>query len=449
MSYSQASFKTRQQKEEARKKGFIHGYFGKVQRGRPPTKLNKAKLPMNATVSALNQVAATAKAKAKESKYLNWKSESNFDVLKAAVVDNLGRNENQSEEDVATLHGIPRATLQRHTARFLKVAYEGGVPIDALTLGMVFPLERGTGIALLDDDQVSLLSSAIIHRDECNNGMSRNEAIQLVMELSQCGCPKKAANHFDYLVRKRRLVGVKNFGRTVKAQATTTKRSQIHVEQQLRWHTTVDEALQEQRRLNHPIAAFELCQDHFFGNMDETCLMANADGAVRVLASAGKKKTEKNSNDSRVSITSLRVGMASGDQGPFTFLARGNRFDRPSVKKVIKERCPSGSNVHMSPSAYLTDEVYLQLVLDLCRGIRQMPVIKEHPDWWVILSLDGFGSHVNVNAAHEIFHNHRIMVIKEEGDTSHVNQAYDQFVAKQVSSFEDCCAVALILVLCV
>jgi hypothetical protein len=84
----------------------------------------------------------------------------------------------------------------------------------------------------------------------------------------------------------------------------------------------------------------------------------------------------------------------------------------------------------MSPNAYMTDEVYLNLVPFLCKGIRQMPVIEEHPTWWVVLTMDGFGSHVNVHKAQEIFSQHKILVIKEEGDTSHVNQAYDQQVAK-------------------
>jgi hypothetical protein len=84
----------------------------------------------------------------------------------------------------------------------------------------------------------------------------------------------------------------------------------------------------------------------------------------------------------------------------------------------------------MSPNAYMTDEVYLKLVPFLCKGIRQMPVIKDHPDWWVVLTMDGFGSHVNVYEAQKIYSDYKILVIKEAGDTSHVNQAYDQQVAK-------------------
>ena len=59
-----------------------------------------------------------------------------------------------------------------------------------------------------------------------------------------------------------------------------------------------------------------------------------------------------------------------------------------------------------------------------------MNVIKERQHWWVLLSLDGFGLHANVQRAHEIFSAHRFIVMKEEADTSHVNQAYDKRVEK-------------------
>jgi len=211
---------------------------------------------------------------------------------------------------------------------------------------MVFPKSRGGGAGLLNDNEVELLSNTIIYRDEANNGMSRNEAISLVQELAQTTNGSAAESHYDYLARKERLVGVKNFGRSVKAQATTTKRGQITVEQQLRWHTAVKEALDYQREVNKPEAKHLMLQDYFFGNLDETCLMANADGSVRVLASASKKKTEKNTDDSRASITSLRIGLASGTQGPFTFLAKGVQMDRKSVdyksvKRTLSQRQPS------------------------------------------------------------------------------------------------------------
>ena len=63
-------------------------------------------------------------------------------------------------------------------------------------------------------------------------------------------------------------------------------------------------------------------------------------------------------------------------------------------------------------------------------GIRAMPVIRDHPDWWVYLTLDGFKSHANINEALQDFSDTKIRVVKEEAGTSHVNQPYDQETAQ-------------------
>jgi hypothetical protein len=49
---------------------------------------------------------------------------------------------------------------------------------------------------------------------------------------------------------------------------------------------------------------------------------------------------------------------------------------------------------------------------------------------WVVFSLDGFGSHLDAEWL-MFFHVNKILVIKEEGDTSQVCQAYNQIVAKE------------------
>jgi hypothetical protein len=49
----------------------------------------------------------------------------------------------------------------------------------------------------------------------------------------------------------------------------TTKRLQITVEQQLCWHTTIDDVMAEQVWLNLPAEEFSKVKEHFFGNLDE------------------------------------------------------------------------------------------------------------------------------------------------------------------------------------
>ena len=61
----------------------------------------------------------------------------------------------------------------------------------------------------------------------------------------------------------------------------------------------------------------------------------------------------------------------------------------------------------------------------LAKGIRSMPVICEHPDWWSVVIFDGFSSHVTVVSALQVFFNHKIITVKEEGDSSGTNQPFD------------------------
>ena len=169
--------------------------------------------------------------------------------------------------------------------------------------------------------------------------------------------------------------------------------------------------------------------DYFTLNLDKTC-MAGSEGELHIIGSKEKKKHEKNVADSRESITSVRVGSAGNVDGPRFYLAKGKEIEMSAFKDFTKHfPAPEGSRVIMTPNAYMTDDAWVELVPFLCRGIRAMERIKDHPDLWVVLSLDGFGSHL-VPESLVVFNEHKILVVKEEADTSQVSQAYDQVVAR-------------------
>jgi len=428
------SFKTRQQQVAAKRSGRIKGHFGKVSVGRPQAAI-EVNLPMNATTK---EIVGRSKKSGKAT-CINWSLPESFAQLKQQVIGHIRAKEANKSDDENT--GIipstttltPRTTLQRHSERFLEVAKEKNQLLEFLTSQMIFPKCRGGGNGLLNDNEVELLAETVKHRDEANNGMSRNEAIQLVMELAQMTNRTTAEGHCDHLVRQKRLRGVKNFGRTVKAQATASKRGRIAVEQQLHRHATLQEALDFQREVNEPTNEQLEVEDFFFGNLDETCLMAKADGSVRVIASAWKKKTKKNMDDSRASITSLRIGPASGTQGPFAFLAKGTQMDRKSITRLPKEQCPAGSQVVMLPSACMTDETWLKSAPMFTKGKHALEVVKDHPDWWMTLTCNGFGSHA-IDRANKIFAECKMSIVNEEGDASQVSQSHDQQVAKKNKS---------------
>ena len=64
------------------------------------------------------------------------------------------------------------------------------------------------------------------------------------------------------------------------------------------------------------------------------------------------------------------------------------------------------------------------------KGYRNLPYVKENEQWFMLELLDGFKSHENVLAAHELRSEAKVRSIKEESNSSHANQGYDQFTAK-------------------
>ena len=92
----------------------------------------------------------------------------------------------------------------------------------------------------MSEKDIAFLQDMYVARDEANNGMTRLEIVNLIKELSCVNEQKKAENGWDYLVRKGKMKYLKSGGRVYKSQATTTKRTAITVEQQLRWHSMID-----------------------------------------------------------------------------------------------------------------------------------------------------------------------------------------------------------------
>ena len=208
--------------------------------------------------------------------------------------------------------------------------------------------------------------------------MGRTEVITMICTLTGAANRKKAENHLDYLIRAKLLPKIASGGKVVKAQQTTTKRSCIRVEQQHRWHFLIEFTWEEHARKNQPTEHFKIVRAYFMLNLDETCIMSNA-GLLKVIGSADKKKHEKIVDDSRDSITAIRIGSAAGTSGPIIFLAKGKDLTIQVLKNLPKNfDAPPGSKVYMTPNAYLNDETWELIAEDLAAGIRAMPVIQDH-----------------------------------------------------------------------
>ena len=93
---------------------------------------------------------------------------------------------------------------------------------------------------------------------------------------------------------------------------------------------------------------------------------------------------------------------------------------------VEKYGLPEGSRVMLNDSAYMDEDTWVATVKHIAAGMRQMPVVRDHPDWFTYTTFDGFKSHVNTAESLVEWVRHKHRVVKEEAGTSHVNQAYNQ-----------------------
>jgi hypothetical protein len=127
---------------------------------------------------------------------------------------------------------------------------------------------------------------------------------------------------------------------------------------------------------------------------DEACLMASPTGTVRVFGDATKKKHETSAGDSRCSITIVRTTATGGSTGPTQFLCKGVKArEHFTPAWLIRNGAATGSGIYMTPSAFMTEKTWEDMATDRAKGIRAMPVICDHPDWWALDILDGFWPH--------------------------------------------------------
>ena len=234
---------SRAELSNARKNQKIIGYFGHIQLGRPPHSKTLQPGSNQHTIiqkqhKKSDEVVSEEKIKRK---YINWLLPDNFVVLKAVVQSYLTAGDTNKESLLITAN-ISLQTLDRYAKQFQSVLANNEclASFENITAQMLLSTRKLSKRSLLSVEDIAFLKDIIIHRDEANNGMGRKEAIKLIGETSQCSNWITCTNHWNNLVRSGKLKELKGGGKVVKAQQSTTKRTQITVEQQLHWHTNID-----------------------------------------------------------------------------------------------------------------------------------------------------------------------------------------------------------------
>ena len=135
-------------------------------------------------------------------------------------------------------------------------------------------------------------------------------------------------------------------------------------------------------------------------NIDETCFMCSK-GSLKSIGDANRKRHDKNICDNRLSITVLRCGSAASTHTPVVFIMSGKVVPRIFTGNRLHKNygLPEGSCVLVNDNAYMDDATWVKTVDVLAPAIRKLPIIREHPEWWTLLTFDGFKSHVNMTEA--------------------------------------------------
>ena len=97
----------------------------------------------------------------------------------------------------------------------------------------------------------------------------------------------------------------------MKAQKTTSRRSHCTVSQRSCWRKTVDKALELLHKKDTGVykksgKSFGKLIEHFVIGCDETCLIVDANGDVKIICKFVKAKQEKLAGDCRASCTMYR-----------------------------------------------------------------------------------------------------------------------------------------------
>ncbi len=255
---------------------------------------------------------------------------------------------------------------------------------------------------LLTDNEVKFTGEILAHQDCANDGLSRKEAKDVIMDLNNNLSQSQASKLLSRRVLPESAKAGVLKATTHKVQATMSDRTNISLGQQFHWHCIIDEEYDLLHTSNTGLCkrsgkTFGEVMGHFIVGLNEMCLMSDAHGDLRVFGSASKKKHDKLLQDLRVSIIVVRTGTVAGDTGPTIFLLKGTKKRAFFTNDFfVMHGMAIGLTIIMTENAYMTDEAWAEALHSIVKGYHSMPYVADNPNWSMLELRDGFKSHKNV-----------------------------------------------------
>jgi hypothetical protein len=284
----------------------------------------------------------------------------------------------------------------------------------------------------LTDHEMDAVVDAVAACDFRRKGKDVAAIIRMIQKVFNV-TPEVAGNLWQHTVKHRRS----NLLHRATAQASTNARLTAITEPNQRWyHKLVDEVFAVARAYskrddpNFDEQEYDANKSRFAGNLDESCAMsiANSNKVVGVRGHAHYTGIK----DGRHTLTSMHVGTPHQVAGS-AYLVAGNTEKLPPVhwatfgneEWLRRAGAPPGSRVFVNENAFMTDATWDVMAPWLVSSIRSLDVVKAHPLWWFVLFLDGYHAHIMTLLAQTLLFAARILVCKENADSSQNNQVFD------------------------
>jgi hypothetical protein len=377
-------------------------------------------------------VAPRGKRKRARGQHIDWRLPHNKDRMDKALeayfeMEPLLRK--NAIRSLARVHSIPRITFK-----------------DRLTRNDPYAVPKLGRKTLFSDNDMKAICDAVLAMDNLNSAKKDSAIVDLLADQFPEYEKEQVRDAWRKTIKRQNpRVG------TYESQDSSKDRTGAITEHSQRaYFKLVDHAMEMTEKRSAPEGEardgptrtlWRKLSPHFVLNLDECGHLAST-GKGKVCGDKIKKVHEVHTADSRVSITSVECGNAAGNDGPSVYLMTGEKMPKyvylenqfGSTKWLQDNGAPPGSFVHMTPNAYMTNEAWDEIADRMSRRIREMTVIRDHPEFWIVLHFDGFKSHCMTYAAQEIFAAHKIICVKENSHTSSINQAFDKEPAKRAKA---------------
>ena len=195
------------------------------------------------------------------------------------------------------------------------------------------------------------------------------------------------------------------------------KRSTITVAHQFHWNTTFEAGLKKLHELKTGQCNLT---GKTFGELirklivvgDKICMHASP-GHLNVIGSTEQNNNYKILHNYCCSIKMYRTGSVTYNTGPPIFiLGIESILSRFNDKLLNKKVAKQGSTIIMTLTDFVTEETWKTMTQSLVKELLEMPIVKENPQWWMLQISNGFGPHLLLLSAMEIWHDNKILSMK-------------------------------------